>query len=212
MKKGTGHRLLYATAALISLILLGAAIYYLWYEGQGRATTLLLTPLSYGVKYPAAMLFGFAMMVVSTLYLKKAVMSEKSAIAPDKNLIKRRGLRRLVTAVATLTLLLTLVGCGGGGAGSGGGGVGGLIAGAAYISWTAPITNTDGSPINDLAGYKIYYGITSGVYTISVDIGNTTSTYVTGLTSGVTYYFAITAYDVVDIESDYSNEIVRTIT
>lgn len=209
MKKGTGHRLLYATAALISLILLGAAIYYLWYEGQGRATTLLLTPLSYGVKYPAAMLFGFAVMVVSTLYLKKAVMSEKSAVAPDKNLIKRRGLRRLVTVVATLTLLLTLVGCGGGGGGSGSGS--GLIAGSALISWIAPIINEDGSILNDLEGYKLYYGTSSGVYTISVDVGNVASSLVTGLTSGTTYYFVVTAYDTIGNESGYSTEVVKTI-
>ncbi len=210
MKKGTGHRLLCATAALISLILLGASIYYLWYEGQGRATTLLLTPLSYGVKYPAAMLFVFAMMVVSTLYLKKAVMSEKSAVAPDKNLIKRRGLRRLVTAVATLTLLLTLVGCGGGGAGGGGGG--GLVVGSASISWIAPITNTDDSILEDLAGYKLYYGTSSGSYTISVDVGNVESSLVMGLTSGTTYYFAVTAYNQIGNESGYSNEFVRLIT
>ncbi len=204
MKKGTGHRLLYATAALISLILLGAAIYYL----QGRVTSLLLTPLSYGVKYPAVMLFGFAMMVVSTLCLKKVLMSEKSAVTPDKNFIKRRGLRRLITGVATLTLLLTLVGCGGGGAGSGNGG---LIAGSALISWTAPITNEDDSILNDLEGYMLYYGTSSGVYTTSVDVGNVESSLVTGLTSGTTYYFVVTAYDTSRNESGYSTEVSKTI-
>jgi len=39
----------------------------------------------------------------------------------------------------------------------------------------------------DLAGYKLSYGIVSGVYTTTIDVGNVTSTPVTGLTSGQTY-------------------------
>ena len=34
-------------------------------------------------------------------------------------------------------------------------------AGILDASWTAPTTNTDGSPLTDLAAYRVYYG-TSG--------------------------------------------------
>jgi hypothetical protein len=61
---------------------------------------------------------------------------------------------------------------------------------------------------DDLAGYKIYYGTSSGNYSTSVDVGNTTEYTITGLNDGVTYYFAATAYDTSDNESDYSEEVI----
>lgn len=68
----------------------------------------------------------------------------------------------------------------------------------------------DASPEPDLAGYKIYRGTASGVYTTSVDVGNVTSYTWTDLPDG-TLYFAIVAYDTSSNESDYSDEIVETI-
>ena len=78
------------------------------------------------------------------------------------------------------------------------------------LSWEAPNTNSDGSDLTDLAGYKIYYGTSSGNYTVSVNIGNSTSAVINNLSSG-TWYFAITAYDISGSESDYSNEVSVTI-
>jgi len=60
----------------------------------------------------------------------------------------------------------------------------------------------------DLAGYKIYYGCSSRHYTNYVDVGNSTSHTVSGLQRGLTYYFAITAYNTDGYESYYSNEVV----
>jgi hypothetical protein len=71
----------------------------------------------------------------------------------------------------------------------------------------------------DLAGYNVYYkpgssgppyngtGATEGDSPINV--GNVTQTSLSGLTDGVTYFIAITAYDdeIPSRESDYSNEI-----
>jgi len=78
------------------------------------------------------------------------------------------------------------------------------------LSWDPPTTNIDGTPITDLAGYKVYYGNSSGTYTSSIDVGNTTTYTITGLQPG-TYYFAVTAYDTSGNESDYSNEVTETI-
>ena len=61
-----------------------------------------------------------------------------------------------------------------------------------------------------VVGYKIYIGTASGVYTQSVDVGNVTTYSVGGLTSGVVYYFAVTAYGANGNESAYSNEVTRT--
>ena len=62
----------------------------------------------------------------------------------------------------------------------------------------------------DLAGYKIYYGTASGNYSHSVDVGNITQYTLAGLSEGVTYYLAATAYDADDNESAYSVELVHT--
>jgi VCBS repeat-containing protein len=63
--------------------------------------------------------------------------------------------------------------------------------------------NTD----SDLAGYKVYYGTSSGNYGFHYDAGNSTSYKVSNLQAGSTYYFAATAYDVYGNESDFSKEI-----
>jgi hypothetical protein len=73
----------------------------------------------------------------------------------------------------------------------------------ATLTWAAPTTNVDGTPLTDLAGYKIYYGTEPGVYT-SVDVGKVTTYVVTGLTKGQIYYFTVTDYDTNGIESDFS--------
>ena len=86
-----------------------------------------------------------------------------------------------------------------------------LFAGETTLSWDAPSTNTDGTPLTDLAGYIVYYGTATGDYSQSVDAGNVTTSQVTNLTDGITYYFAVSAYDTYMNESDNSNEISRTI-
>ena len=73
-----------------------------------------------------------------------------------------------------------------------------LANGCATLTWEA-------SPGPDVAGYRIYYGQTSGVYTSQVDVGNTLRREVPNLTPG-TYFFAVTAYNA-NGESPYSNEV-----
>ncbi len=63
----------------------------------------------------------------------------------------------------------------------------------------------------DLAGYNFYWGYASRDYAFSADVGNFAEYTVTGLIPGITYYFAVTAYDTEDLESDYSDEVVYTI-
>jgi hypothetical protein len=57
-----------------------------------------------------------------------------------------------------------------------------------------------------LAGYRVCYGVASGQYETIIDVKNTTTYTVTGLTSG-TYYFAVRAYSTAGEESAFSNEV-----
>lgn len=72
------------------------------------------------------------------------------------------------------------------------------------LSWLA---NSE----SNISGYKIYYGTSSGNYTSSFNVGLTTSYNLTGVTSGQTYYFALTAYNSSFLESNYSPEVSITV-
>ena len=84
--------------------------------------------------------------------------------------------------------------------------------GTARLEWRAPATYTDGAPLTNLAGYRIYYGPASRSYDQARGQGlaapDPTFT-VSGLSSGITYFFAVTAVDG-DQESDYSNEASKS--
>jgi hypothetical protein len=48
---------------------------------------------------------------------------------------------------------------------------------------------------DSVTGYKVYVSTVSGKYGSGIDVGNATTYMVTGLATGVTYYFATTAYN-----------------
>ena len=58
----------------------------------------------------------------------------------------------------------------------------------------------------DIAGYKVHWGTSSGVYSQFSDVPQTTAS-VSDLTVGVRYYFAVTAYTETGLESGYSAEV-----
>ncbi|MEW6570532.1 MAG: DUF1566 domain-containing protein, partial [Nitrospirota bacterium] len=86
-----------------------------------------------------------------------------------------------------------------------------VYSGQAALSWDPPTTNADGTALADLAGFKIYYGTSSGNYTQHVDVGNVAKYTINNLSDGFTYYFVATAYDVSGNESKYSNEVKKAI-
>lgn len=58
----------------------------------------------------------------------------------------------------------------------------------------------------DVASYQVYWGTVSGVYTNSVNVGKTNSYVNTGLSSGTTYFFVVTAVSTSGVESVFSNQ------
>lgn len=85
--------------------------------------------------------------------------------------------------------------------------------GNATLSWQAPTTNEDGSPLTDLAAYRIYWGQASGSYPNDVIVMNPglTTFVVDNLTRGTTYFFAVKALNSNDLESAFSNEASKLI-
>ena len=80
------------------------------------------------------------------------------------------------------------------------------------LGWVAPTENNNGSPITDLAGYKIHYGTASANYTKVVAVSNPSlSRYVLDSLESGTYFLAITAYNSKGIESTLSGEISATL-
>ena len=83
------------------------------------------------------------------------------------------------------------------------------------VRWEFPTENVDGTPLTNLAGARVYYGVESGNYTAMIDVpggepGGSGSLVVTGLVDGVTYYLTGTAYNADGLESDlYEPEAVK---
>jgi len=85
--------------------------------------------------------------------------------------------------------------------------------GKATLTWVAPTENTDGTPLTDLAGFKIYQGNAPGdragaIYDIPDP--NLTSFVVEPLAEG-SYCFVTTAYNALAVESDESNEVCKDV-
>ncbi len=79
------------------------------------------------------------------------------------------------------------------------------------LDWTPPQENEDGSVLMDLAGYRLYWGTTSGVYPNSVTINNPGVTrYVFDNLPPGTYHFVATSFNAAGVESRFSNEITKT--
>ena len=90
--------------------------------------------------------------------------------------------------------------------------VGGAAERSVRLSWTPPSLNTDGSPLTDLAEFRVFYGQVSGRYDYSLRTGSPTITgmEIEGLTPG-TWYFAVKAVSSRGVESDFSREANKTL-
>jgi hypothetical protein len=84
--------------------------------------------------------------------------------------------------------------------------------GAATLSWQPPTEYVDGLPLQDLAGFKIRYGTAADNLDQLVTIANPgiTSAMIESLAAG-TWYFAVNAYTLANVESNLSNVVQKTI-
>ena len=71
------------------------------------------------------------------------------------------------------------------------------------LSW-----NTDTDPT--VVGYNLDYGTSSGNLDQTENVGNVTTATVSGLNTGTTYFFAVTAYNAAGVNSNYSNIVSFT--
>jgi hypothetical protein len=88
----------------------------------------------------------------------------------------------------------------------------GTTTGSATLRWTPPTLNEDGTPIENLAGYRVYYGTSTGNLNQVLNIAGAgvTSAVIQNLTPA-TWYFALKAYNAANVESSFSNIASKTI-
>lgn len=142
-------------------------------------------------------------------YARSAVFPEDRVMIAGTTVFKHHRLIKpsFVFMLIAIAFSLVLFGCGG--AADGGPTTPPAGPGTTTLTWAATTSNVDGTPLLDLAGYRIYYGTEPGNYTVSIDAGNITTREVTGLPSGQTVYFSVTAYRLDGTESDHSNEVSK---
>ena len=87
-----------------------------------------------------------------------------------------------------------------------------ISTGSATLSWYPPTQNADGSPLIDLAGYRVYYGRSADALdqVIHVENEGLTSLVVENLSSA-TWFFSMTSYNSSGIESARSPTVSKTI-
>lgn len=116
---------------------------------------------------------------------------------------------RLLKLVWILFPAVSLVGC----AGGGGSGDGSSIE-FAGIKWVAPSERDDGSvlSLSEIAGYRVYYGEVSGVYTdlVVIDDSAAIQAKLGAIPSGE-YFVVVTTIDTDGRESVYSAEVGVTL-
>ncbi len=84
------------------------------------------------------------------------------------------------------------------------------VSGLLALNWQAPTENVDGTPLTDLASYRIYYGEGSRNYSETVNVADPAAvTHSFTLISG-SYYVAMTAIDIDGNESAFSNEVLKS--
>jgi hypothetical protein len=84
--------------------------------------------------------------------------------------------------------------------------------GSATLEWVAPTENTNGTPLTNLAGYRVYYGTSATAMTQTVQIANPdiVTHEVSNLSPG-TWYFSVRSYTSANVESNASAVASKTI-
>lgn len=87
-----------------------------------------------------------------------------------------------------------------------------IALGSVTLSWTPPTTNADGSTITDLAGYRIYYGRSTGALDQTIIIDNPgIIRWVVDNLAPTTWYFAMTSFNSTNVESARTGVVSRAV-
>jgi hypothetical protein len=84
---------------------------------------------------------------------------------------------------------------------------------SARLTWVAPTMNTNNTPYTDPGGYKIYYGTAAASLNqppITISNPATLSHTITALAAGQ-WFFAMTAFNLLNVESARTNTVSKTI-
>ncbi|MEO7100167.1 MAG: Ig-like domain-containing protein [Luteolibacter sp.] len=78
----------------------------------------------------------------------------------------------------------------------------------AFAATASPVNLLwNANPETDIASYEVSYGLSSGVYSGTVNVGANTTAALSGLAEGNTYYFVVSAYNQAGLKSPPSAEI-----
>jgi hypothetical protein len=82
----------------------------------------------------------------------------------------------------------------------------GTASGSARVSWISPLTNTNGTPLTNLARFRVVYGTSASALNQSATVNNpgSTSHHISSLLPG-TWFFAVRAVNSSNVESAISN-------
>jgi hypothetical protein len=84
-------------------------------------------------------------------------------------------------------------------------------AATATLSWQAPAVNSDGTPLTDLQGYRIYIGTDPAALTRVIEVAASEQSYTVDALAPGTYYFALRAYNTASVESVLSEIVSKTL-
>ena len=79
-----------------------------------------------------------------------------------------------------------------------------------HLSWTPPTTNSDGSPLADLAAFRLYQGVEPGSYVVVEDTLPSVPHKTVSLQPG-RHFFSVAAIDYSGNESEKSEELEITV-
>jgi hypothetical protein len=82
---------------------------------------------------------------------------------------------------------------------------------SATLTWQPPTENTDGTPLTDLAGFRVYWGLAVDDLSNSVTLENASLTsYIVDDLGAAQWFFAVTAHKAQGLESMLSNLATKT--
>jgi hypothetical protein len=87
-----------------------------------------------------------------------------------------------------------------------------LVLGSATLSWEKPTKNTNGTPLTNLVGYVVRYGLSSAVLgsSMAINSASTTEATIENLGAG-TWYFEVASLNSAGVQSEFTTVVSKKI-